>query len=150
MKLLFIYAHPNEDSLAAAARDCAVQSAKTKGHEVRLIDLYATGFQPCLTAAEWQSYADPDAMGDDLDSHVDALLWAEGIIFIHPTWWSGMPALLKGMWDRIFMPRFAFHFWKRELNVALSLAHEQCRTSLETYLINTRFLVVINNVFWVA
>jgi NAD(P)H dehydrogenase (quinone) len=109
MRLLFIYAHPNEDSLTAAAKDCAVQTATSKGHEVRLIDLYATGFQPCLMGAELHSYADPDAMGADLDPHNDALLWAEGVIFIHPTWWSGVPAILKGWLDRVWRPGVAFH-----------------------------------------
>lgn len=109
MRLLIVYAHPNDDSLTAAARDCTLQTAQAAGHEVRLIDLYATGFKPCLTGAEWQSYADPDAMGDDLDSNVDALLWAEGVIFIHPTWWSGMPAILKGWLDRVWRPGVAFH-----------------------------------------
>jgi NAD(P)H dehydrogenase (quinone) len=120
MRLLFVYAHPIGDSLTAAARDCAVQAAQAVGHEVRLIDLYATGFQPCLTAAELNSYADPEAMGDELNAHIEALLWAEAVIFIHPTWWSGMPAILKGWLDRVWRPGVAFHMREAAFHPGLS------------------------------
>jgi NAD(P)H dehydrogenase (quinone) len=119
MRLLFVYAHPVADSLAAAARDCAMQAAQQNGHELQLIDLYGSGFQPCLTAAEAQSYADPDAMPDDLDPHIDALLWAEGLIFVHPTWWSGLPAILKGWLDRLWRPGVAFHIDPKGLRAGL-------------------------------
>lgn len=109
MRLLIVYAHPILDSFTAAARDMALYAAKSAGHEVRLIDLYAEGFSPILTAAELHAYPDPDALPDDLASHLDALHWAEGLIFIHPTWWSGPPAILKGWLDRLWRPGIAFH-----------------------------------------
>ena len=109
MRLLFVHAHPHADSFTTACRDTAIQAATAKGHETKLIDLYAENFQPNLTPDEWLSYPDPDAIGDALSPHIEALQWAEGLIFTHPTWWSGPPAILKGWLDRTFRPGIAFH-----------------------------------------
>ncbi|MDZ4393854.1 NAD(P)H-dependent oxidoreductase [Cypionkella sp.] len=109
MRLLFVHAHPDESSFTAACRDMAMWAAESNGHETRLIDLYAEGFQPTLRQDEWLSYPDPDAIDDSLTPHIEALQWAEGLIFTHPTWWSGPPAILKGWLDRCLRPGIAFH-----------------------------------------
>ncbi|MES2433908.1 MAG: NAD(P)H-dependent oxidoreductase [Pseudomonadota bacterium] len=109
MRLLFVHAHPSPDSFTAACRDTAMQAARTAGHEVKLIDLYAENFQPTLRPDEWLSYPDPDAIDETLTPHIEALQWAEGLILTHPTWWSGPPAILKGWCDRTLRPGIAFH-----------------------------------------
>ncbi|MDB5666755.1 NAD(P)H-dependent oxidoreductase [Cypionkella sp.] len=109
MRLLFVHAHPDDSSFTAACRDTAIEAARKIGHEVKLIDLYAENFQPTLTPDEWLSYPDPDAIPDELTPHIEALAWAEGLIFTHPTWWSGPPAILKGWLDRTLRPGTAFH-----------------------------------------
>lgn len=119
MRLLFVHTHPLESSFTAAARDTAIAAAKAKGHETRLIDLYAEAFAPTLTADEWQSYPDPDAIDEKLDPHLAALAWAEAVIFTHPTWWSGPPAILKGWLDRVWRPGVAFHVGPNGLQPAL-------------------------------
>ena len=109
MRLLFVYAHPDAASYTAACRDAALQAGQAAGHAVKLIDLYADSFGPALSAEEWRSYPDPDAIPDKLTPHIEALQWAEGLIFLHPTWWSGPPAILKGWCDRVLRPGVAFH-----------------------------------------
>ena len=109
MRLLFVYAHPLPDSLAAASLQTAVVAAQAAGHDSRSLDLYALGFPPVLRADELQSYADPDAMEAGLDTHIEALNWAEGVIFVFPTWWSGQPAILSGWVHRVWRPGVAFH-----------------------------------------
>ncbi|GLS87311.1 NAD(P)H dehydrogenase (quinone) [Cypionkella aquatica] len=109
MRLLFLHAHPDAGSFTAACRDTAIAAARAAGHETRLIDLYAEDFQPTLSLDEWRSYPDPDAIDETLTAHIEALHWAEGLIFTHPTWWSGPPAILKGWLDRTFRPGVAFH-----------------------------------------
>jgi NAD(P)H dehydrogenase (quinone) len=109
MRLLFVYAHPRADSFTAAARDAALQAAQTAGHATRLIDLYAEGFSATLSAEELLGFADPEAMDPRLDAHVAALHWAEGVILIYPTWWSGQPAILSGWLQRVWRPGVAFH-----------------------------------------
>ena len=119
MRLLFVHAHPLEGSLTAAARDTAIAAAQAKGHETRLIDLYAEAFAPVLTADDWQSYPDTDSLDASLDPHLAALTWAEGVIFTHPTWWSGPPAMLKGWLERVWRPGIAFHVGENGLQPAL-------------------------------
>lgn len=109
MRLLFIHAHPHESSFTAACRDIAMWAAESHGHEIHLIDLYAENFQPTLPPEEWLAYPDPDAIPETLSPHIEALQWAEGLIFTHPTWWSGPPAILKGWLDRCLRPGTAFH-----------------------------------------
>ena len=120
MRLLFVHAHPLEGSLTAAARDTAIAAAQAKGHETRLIDLYAEAFAPVLTADDWQSYPDTDSLDASLDPHLAALTWAEGVIFTHPTWWSGPPAMLKGWLERVWRPGIAFHPQDGGLSPALA------------------------------
>jgi NAD(P)H dehydrogenase (quinone) len=44
-----------------------------------------------------------------VQAHVDALRWAEGWVAIYPTWYYGLPAMLKGWLDRVWLPGVAFH-----------------------------------------
>ncbi len=120
MRLLFVHAHPHENSFTAACRDTAIQAAQAHSHETKLIDLYAENFQPTLTPDEWLSYPDPDAIDDSLTPHIEALQWAEGLIFTHPTWWSAPPAILKGWCDRTLRPGIAFHIDGKAMKPALT------------------------------
>ena len=113
MKVLLVHAHPREDSLAAAARDRAVSTLRSHGHLVDVIDLYAEGFDAVLSedeAASWQTpFGSPGAPHDPvIAAHADRLRWADALVFVYPTWWSGPPAMLKGWLDRLFRPGVAF------------------------------------------
>lgn len=108
MRLLVVHAHPAPESYGAALRDTAIEAARAAGHEVRLIDLAAEGFDPVMRADEWRGYADPAALPADLAAHVVALRWAEGVVFTHPIWWGAQPAILRGWLDRVWRPGIAF------------------------------------------
>jgi NAD(P)H dehydrogenase (quinone) len=108
VKVLLVYAHPLEESLAAAARDRAVANLREAGHEVDLLDLHAEGFDAVLTAEEAASWDDQAQMGDVLASHAARLRAVDALVFVYPTWWSGPPAILKGWIDRVFRPGVAF------------------------------------------
>jgi NAD(P)H dehydrogenase (quinone) len=107
MRLLFILTHPDPESFSAALCSAALDAARMAGHDVRLIDLCAEGFNPVMRADEWRGQAG-GAVPEDLQSHVQALRWTEGVIFVHPTWWSAQPAVLKGWLDRVWRPGVAF------------------------------------------
>lgn len=109
MRLLAVLSHPFAGSLGAALLEAVREGADSGGHVIRVIDLNAEGFDPVLSAEELAGYADPDKIPDDLRPHVEALDWAEGIVFVHPTWWGGVPAILKGWLDRAWRPGRAFH-----------------------------------------
>lgn len=108
MRLLFVHAHPVPESLNTALRDVAVETARAQGHEVRVIDLCAEGFNPVMSTEERRSYTESVSIPADLVLHVDALRWADGLILIYPTWWYAQPAILKGWIDRVWRPGIAF------------------------------------------
>ena len=108
MRALVIFCHPTGDSFTAAVRDVVLARLAARGGEVRLRDLYAEGFQPVLTAAEWQGYLSCPANRAPVDDHCADVQWCDTLIFIYPTWWYGLPALLKGWLDRVLLPDGAF------------------------------------------
>jgi NAD(P)H dehydrogenase (quinone) len=108
MKVALVYCHPCEASFNAAVRDEALGALRSAGHEVQLIDLYAMGFDPVLTAAQRRDYHTPGVNEAGVEEHLAALRWCEALIFIYPTWWYGLPAMLKGWLDRVWLPHATF------------------------------------------
>lgn len=109
MKALIVYCHPKPDSYTHAVKDLAVQTLSTHGADVRVIDLYAEGFDPRLTGRELTIYADVDQNRTGIETHCEDVMWCDTLIFVYPTWWYGLPAMLKGWLDRIMVPGVAFH-----------------------------------------
>jgi len=108
VRILAVCCHPSPDSFHASLKDAVIARLKAAGHLVTLIDLYAEGFDPVMPLAQW---ADPKRGGGsapELARHVDELRAAEGLLLIYPTWWYGMPAMIKGWIDRVWQPGVAF------------------------------------------
>lgn len=110
MRILVVYAHPVEDSFAAALRNVVMTALKERGHEVDLCDLYAEDFDPALSRAERIAYRDTASNAQAVSAHVERLRRADGIVLVFPSWWYGMPAILKGWFDRVWLPGVAFGF----------------------------------------
>lgn len=108
MRVLVVYCHPLEDSFVAAVRDAALAQLQADGHEVRLLDLYAMGFDPVLSAQARRDYHTPALNERGVEEHLGSLRWCEGLLFIYPTWWYGQPAMLKGWLDRVWLPHATF------------------------------------------
>lgn len=108
MRIQLIYAHPVEGSFCSALRDTARATLQQRGHDVRVTDLYAEGFQPALSRLERLAYEEPDAVTAGIRGHVEQLSRAEALVLVFPTWWYGMPAILKGYFDRVWIPGVAF------------------------------------------
>ena len=107
MRVLVVYSHPDPDSLVAAALARALTGLSTGGHEVRVTDLYDDGFEPAMTADERLSHAEP-GVAPELQRYADDLAWAEALVLVYPTWWSGQPAILKGWIDRVWVAGVAW------------------------------------------
>lgn len=113
MQITVVYAHPSPHSLSneVFAAVCASLSPR---HQVHALDLYADGFSPAMTEAERRAYETDSPILDPLVAkYVEAVRASEAIIFVFPTWWSGMPAILKGWLERVLVPGVAFGFNKR-------------------------------------
>jgi len=109
MRVLMVYCHPVDGSFNAAVRDRALAALRAAGHEVDLVDLYGEGFDPVLSRAEREAYvADTAWLEARVQRHVDLLRRAEGLLFVHPTWFYGPPAMLKGWLERTWLPGVAF------------------------------------------
>lgn len=107
MRVLVVFSHPVPDSFGAAALHRALAGLRRGGHEVRLTDLYADGFEAAMSAEERRNHQEP-GVAPDLQSYADDLTWAEALVLVYPTWWSGQPAMLKGWIDRVWVAGVAW------------------------------------------
>jgi len=107
MRALVVHCHPNPNSLVAAARDRAVAGLTGAGHEVRVNDLYADGFDPVMSASERLTHKEP-GVSPALERYAADLQWAQALVLVYPTWWSGQPAMLKGWMDRVWVAGVAW------------------------------------------
>lgn len=108
MRCLVVYAHPVETSYCAALCARTVAALTSARHDVRVLDLYAEGFDPVLSRQERLDYHTPMANETNVHTHLEAIRWAEALLFVYPTWWYGLPAILKGWLDRVWVPHVTF------------------------------------------
>lgn len=105
MKVVVVFAHPSQQSLSAAICRTAVAALGRGGHEVILIDLYADGFVAQMSREERLVYESDSPILDPLvRRYAEHLAMAEGLVFIYPTWHGSFPAILKGWFERVFVP----------------------------------------------
>ncbi|MEJ8473163.1 NAD(P)H-dependent oxidoreductase [Roseibium algae] len=108
MRALVVYCHPCPESFNAGVLETAVTTLEAAGHEVRLRDLYKEDFAPAMSAEERRGYHDIDDNVKPVQKYVDDICWCEMIVFVYPTWWFGLPAMLKGWFDRVWVPHVTF------------------------------------------
>ncbi|MFM8846563.1 MAG: NAD(P)H-dependent oxidoreductase [Actinomycetota bacterium] len=102
MRVLVVHAHPDATSFNRAVLDAALTGLGAAGHEVRVRDLYAEGFEPRLSRAEKRGHLSPPESKPHLAEHFADLRWCEALVFVHPTWWGAQPAMIKGWIDRVW------------------------------------------------
>ncbi|UXN72879.1 NAD(P)H-dependent oxidoreductase [Devosia sp. A8/3-2] len=109
MRVHVIHAHPVETSFNRALFDAVVGELTDNGHEVDALNLYDEQFDAVLSREERLNYHEvPGNLTPAIKPYVDRLRAAEAIVFVHPVWNYGYPAILKGYFDRIFLPGVAF------------------------------------------
>jgi putative NADPH-quinone reductase len=108
MRVLVLFAHPVETSFSAALHRATVSALKEAGHEVDDCDLYAENFNPVMSRQERLDYHDEAICRRPVQGYVDRVLAAAGLVIVNPVWNYGYPAILKGFFDRVFLPGVAF------------------------------------------
>jgi NAD(P)H dehydrogenase (quinone) len=109
MRVMVLHAHPVEESFNRALYNAVLETLQANGHQVDPIDLYAEGFNPVMSREGRLGYHDiPENITADLKPYVDRLMTAEAVVIVHPVWNYGFPAILKGYFDRVFMPGVSF------------------------------------------
>jgi putative NADPH-quinone reductase len=110
MKILLILGHPKPSSFNGAVAEKATAVLKRLGHEIIFHDLYQERFDPVLPADE-ENLPD-EKLPVFLREHLRQFKEAEGIIFVHPNWWGGPPAILRGWVDRVVRTNSCYRFTK--------------------------------------
>lgn len=107
MKILVVLGHQNQGSFCHAITQTIVGQLESDGHEVIYHDLYAENFDPILTQEELKA---PEPACPVVRQHIAELLSVDGIVVVHPNWWGGPPAVLKGWIDRVFRQGMVYRF----------------------------------------
>ena len=104
MKILIIFAHPNQKSFCGALKDSFIDGVKSNNHSVDVIDLYKDKFNPV-------SFGDNE-ISPEVKNYQQLIKNSNYLVFIYPIWWFRAPAILEGWFDRVFTVGFAFDFKK--------------------------------------
>ena len=105
-KILIIHCHPNPDSFNRGLGKAYKQGAIQAGAEVQEIEIASLQFNPNLQFG----YQKRSELEPDLLLAWNKILWAEHLVWVHPVWWGGLPAIAKGFIDRLFLPGMAFQY----------------------------------------
>jgi putative NADPH-quinone reductase len=108
VRVLVIYCHPVAESFAAAAHATVLEALAAGGHAVTDVDLYAEGFDPVMSRQDRLDYQNTARNVRPVRKYDEQLATAEAIVLVYPAWWYGMPAMLKGYFDRVWLPGVAF------------------------------------------
>lgn len=134
MRMLVVFAHPVPTSFNGAVRDTAVAALAAAGHTVDQIDLYADGFDPRMSTDERLAYETPQPILDPrIAAYVERVRAAEGLVFVYPTWWWGLPAILKGWLERVLVPGVGFVLDPATNKVRPGLGHVRHVVGISTY-----------------
>lgn len=128
MRALLVYAHPEPTSFTAALKNVARDSLSEAGHTVEISDLYAEGFNPVAGRHDFLGVHDPQrfhyqseqrhahetgTFAPDIAREQTRFLKADLVVWLYPIWWGGMPAILKGWFDRVLAYGFAYSEGRR-------------------------------------
>ena len=105
-RITVIQGHPLADSYCSALTDAYVAGARETGAEVRVHRLAEKEFDPILH----HGYRQRQELEPDLIELQQEISWANHLVLAFPIWWGVPPALMKGFFDRAFLPGFGYSY----------------------------------------
>src|SRR5579872_6507211 len=107
-KIFLLLGHPDRSGVCGALADAYERGARQAGHSVERFNIGEMHFDPILH----QGYRARQELEPDLQKFQALVDAADHFVIVHPIWWVGMPALLKGLFDRAWLPGSAFRYMK--------------------------------------
>jgi putative NADPH-quinone reductase len=107
-RVLVLFAHPVPTSFQATLHRRVVETLRDCGHQVDDCDLYAEGFPAVLSRQERLDYHDTGRNRRNVADYVSRLLAADALVLVFPVWIFGVPAIMKGFFDRVLVPGVMF------------------------------------------
>jgi putative NADPH-quinone reductase len=134
MRVLVIHAHPDSESFSHAILAATLDGLARAGHDATVIDLYALDYPGGLSRDEWRAYETNSPVLDPLVAeHVALVRSADGLVFVYPTWWSSVPAILKSWLERTMVMGLAFTLDERTRRIQPGLGHLRHLVGISTY-----------------
>jgi NAD(P)H dehydrogenase (quinone) len=130
-RALVLFAHPCPESFSASLHSTVVETLTARGWEVDDCDLNAEGFNPVLTESERRGYHEVGPNLAPVASYVERLRAAQALVLVFPVWNFGYPAILKGFFDRVFLPGVSFRL--EDGKVRPNLTHIRKLAAVTTY-----------------
>lgn len=106
MNIFIWVGHPRETSLSHAMADAYERGAREQGADIRRMNLHDMSFDPDLT----NGYHQRKDLEPCLEAWRENMLWSGHVCWAYPQWWGGMPAKMKGVIDRAYLPGFAMNY----------------------------------------
>ena len=116
--ILVLLGHPDADTFSGNVADRYQAAAQDAGHMIERVNIGEMHFDPILH----KGYKEIQELEPDLMALQDKFRWADHIVIVYPNWWVTMPAILKGLFDRMWLPGFAFNFNKETKKIEKHLA----------------------------
>jgi putative NADPH-quinone reductase len=134
MRVLVIHAHPDSESFSHAILAATLDGLARAGHDATVIDLYALDYPGGLSRDEWRAYETNSPVLDPLVAeHVALVRSADALVFVYPTWWSSVPAILKSWLERTMVMGLAFTLDERTRRIQPGLGHLRHLVGISTY-----------------
>jgi putative NADPH-quinone reductase len=122
-KIFILLGHPDYEGMCRCIADDYEKAARGAGHSVERMNIGDMQFDPILH----RGYRAIQPMEPDLLRFQELVKWADHFVVIHPVWWVGMPAILKGLFDRAWLPGSAFRYMKMKSGARSILWHRLYR-----------------------